>query len=44
MEFISCNRKLEGGIGHYRTNSGPLCVICHDNEIKEDELKLKNNF
>jgi hypothetical protein len=44
MKCISCNRKLEQGIGHYRTNSGPVCVVCHDKEIESDELRLKNNF
>jgi len=44
MKCIGCNRKLEEGIGHYLTNSGPLCVVCHDNEIKEDELKFKKKF
>lgn len=44
MKCISCNRKLEQGIGHYRTNSGPACVVCHDKEIESDELRLKNNF
>ena len=44
MKCISCNRKLEQGIGHYRTNSGPVCVVCHDKEIESDELTLENNF
>jgi hypothetical protein len=44
MKCISCNRNLEKNIGHYKTNSGPLCIVCHDKEIESDDLKLKNNF
>jgi hypothetical protein len=44
MKCIGCNLKLEEGIGHYRTNSGALCVVCHDKEIESDELRLKNNY
>lgn len=44
MKCIGCNRKLENGIGHYRTDSGPLCVVCHDKEIEPDELQLRGNF
>ena len=44
MKCISCNRKLGEGIGYYRNNFGPVCVVCHDEEIESDELRLKNNF
>lgn len=44
MKCIGCNRKLEEGIGHYRTNSGTLCVVCHDKEIESDEFRIENNF
>jgi hypothetical protein len=44
MKCIGCNLKLEDGIGHYRTDSGPLCVVCHDKEIESNELKLRANF
>lgn len=44
MDCISCNRRLEEGMGHYRTISGPLCVVCHDMEIEAEALMLKNDF
>ena len=44
MTCIRCNRELKEGIGHYRTITGPLCVVCHDMEIEAEELMLKNEF
>jgi hypothetical protein len=44
MLCISCNTKLKEGIGYYSTDSGPLCIVCHDMEINTEELKLKKKF
>jgi hypothetical protein len=43
MKCINCNRKVNEGIGYYNTDSGPLCIICHDLKIEANELKLLKN-
>jgi hypothetical protein len=44
MHCISCNRKLKEGLGYYSTDSGPLCIVCHDIKIEAGEFKLKKDF
>ena len=44
MECISCNRILKEGIVNYQTDAGPVCVVCHDNEMEAIELKLMKSF
>ena len=44
MRCINCDGKLSENVGYYSTDSGPLCITCHDLEIEADQRKLLNNF